>query len=225
MGTYTRGTGRLEDGEARILLNESFKWVTNPDIGLTAHLTPRGEWTELYVVSLTTEELVVASKDPDSDSVFDYLVHGLRIGFEESSVIREKWREAHIPSMASHHTLYEKYPELRRFNALERFKAMRTAIGKTEPVDLSEAHALRDAITVYDPEKHRTQHSPRPGSVQGSADRIEDGPAGDTFDRPERPAAHAELRYNDDTGIEALRDRIATLETLVSELTEAQEDR
>ena len=43
----------------------------------------------------------------------------VRIGFEESSVVREKWIDAYIPSMASHHTLYDKYPELRRFNALD----------------------------------------------------------------------------------------------------------
>jgi len=84
VGTYTRGTARLDDGVVRVPLGETFRWVTNPDIGLTAHLTARGDGAVLYVESLTTEELVVRSLDgfPD-DIAFDYIVHGLRIGFDD----------------------------------------------------------------------------------------------------------------------------------------------
>lgn len=38
---FTRGTGRLVDGEARVELGPTFRLVTNPDLGLTVHLTPR----------------------------------------------------------------------------------------------------------------------------------------------------------------------------------------
>ena len=33
-------------------------------------------------------------QDGTSDCVFDFFVHGLRIGFEETTVLQEKWREA-----------------------------------------------------------------------------------------------------------------------------------
>ena len=160
VATYTRGTARLLDGVAHVPLGETFKWVTNPDIGLTAHLTPRGQALPLAVVSLTTEELVVRGPDEGPDNVvFDYLVYGLRIGFEEVSVVQEKQREAYIPSMASHRQRYGEYPELRQYNALERFKGMRATLGDQEPLDLSASHALRDAITEFDPAVHEL---PRP---------------------------------------------------------------
>jgi hypothetical protein len=149
--TYTRGTARLVNGEAKITLGETFKWVTNPEIGLTAHLTPRADCKGLYVASLTTSEMVVKElQGGTSDATFDYLVYGLRIGFEEASVVQEKPREAYIPSMASHRERYNKYPELRHFNALERFKDMNVKIGMPMP-DLNVSRALRDAIHEFNP--------------------------------------------------------------------------
>jgi len=151
VATYTRGTGKLVGGEARIQLGETFKWVTNPDVGLTAHLTPRGDCRGLYIVSLTTREMVVKElQGGTSDVIFDFLVYGLRIGFEEASVVQEKPREAYIPSMASHRERYNKYPELRHFNALERFKDMNVKIGMPMP-DLSASKTLKDAIHEFDP--------------------------------------------------------------------------
>jgi hypothetical protein len=153
--TYTRGTARLIDGEARVLLGETFKWVTNPDIGLTAHLTPRRQAVPLAVVSLTTEELVVRGpEDGPADLVFDYIVYGLRIGFEEISIVQEKIRESYIPSMADHRDLYDRHPELRKYNSLERFTSMSTQIGTTEPLDLTASRALRDAIVEFNPVIH-----------------------------------------------------------------------
>ena len=154
VATYTRGTARLIRGEARVQLGETFKWVTNPDIGLTAHLTPRGDCKGLYVESLSTNELVVRElQGGTSNIVFDYIVYGLRIGFEEVSVVQEKEREAYIPSMASHRERYNKNPELRHYNAQERFKDMSADIGK--PVDLSDSKVLRDAIIEFDPTVHK----------------------------------------------------------------------
>ncbi len=151
VATYTRGHARLANGEALIRLGDTFKWVTNPDIGLTAHITPRGECEGLYVASLTTSEMVVKEmRGGNSNVEFDYLVCGLRIGFEEASVVQEKRQEAYIPSMNDHRDLYSRYPELRLYNAMERFKRMNAEMGRPA-LDLSASEALRDAIHEFDP--------------------------------------------------------------------------
>jgi hypothetical protein len=153
VATYTRGTARLVAGEARIALGETFRWVTNPDIGLTAYLTPTGDWSDLYVAEKSTRELVVRSRAGAPDVAFDYIVYGLRIGFEEVSVVQEKREESFIPSMASHRKRYEDQPDLRGYNALERFKRMHAEATGTDAdsLDLSASRALRDAIHEYDP--------------------------------------------------------------------------
>jgi hypothetical protein len=154
VATYTRGTARLVNGVARVPLGETFKWVTNPDIGLTAHLTPRGGWSALYVESLSTSEMVVRSGDGSQDAAFDYIVYGLRIGFEEASIVQEKEQEAYIPSMANHRALYKRRPDLRKYSALERFKRMRAARGDAGDVDLTASQQLRDRIVEFDPAIH-----------------------------------------------------------------------
>jgi hypothetical protein len=143
-GTYTRGTARLVGGEARIPLGETFKWVTNPDVGLTAQLTPVGDWADLYVVSKSTQELVVRSRDPHApDVTFDYVVFGLRVGFESSPVVRDKERDMPIPSSDFANELFTRKPDLRRFTALSRFAGAR--------LDLSATEALKARIHVFDP--------------------------------------------------------------------------
>ncbi len=176
VATYTRGTARLVNGEARVPLGETFQWVTNPDIGLTAHVTLRGDCNGLYVVSVTTTELVVRELNSGtSNTKFDFIVYGLRIGFEEAAVVQEKELPAPIPSMASLKQQYVAHPELRKFNAMERFKRMRTETGSRGLLDLSAARALHDAITEYDPANHnqtavhdRMPLSRQPGSVTRS---------------------------------------------------------
>jgi hypothetical protein len=154
VATYTRGTARLVEGEATVPLGETFKWVTNPDVGLTTYVTPVGEWSDLYVAERTTDQIVVRSAGGAQDTVFDYMVYGLRIGFEESSVVREKEIEAHIPAMTVHRELYARRPDLRRFNSLERFKAMHEAVSTSGELDLTRARALRDAVGEFDPAIH-----------------------------------------------------------------------
>lgn len=153
VAVYTRGSARLENGEARVALGETFQWVTNPDIGLTAHLTPRGAWSQLYVASVTPTELVVKSAGGDPAAAFDYVVQGLRIGFEEVSIVQEKQRESYIPSMAEHRQLYAQHPDLRAYDALERFKAMPGAAraAASDSGDGAAASALKNAIHEYDP--------------------------------------------------------------------------
>jgi hypothetical protein len=85
---YTRGTGQLLDGEAVIELPEHFGFVASSG-GLTMHLTPRREWLQLYVVELSTSKCVIR-EDQGKSGQFDYLVHGVRRGFENHKVIRPK---------------------------------------------------------------------------------------------------------------------------------------
>jgi len=161
VATYTRGTARLADGEATVPLGETFKWVTNPDIGLTAHLTPRGEPIPLAVVELSTEEMIVRAPSDAPDGLeFDYMVYGLRIGFEELSIVQEKEMESYIPSMADDRDLYERRPDLKSYNSLERFKGMHHAIDPKAKLDLSRAQALRDAIIEFDPAVHELPKPP-----------------------------------------------------------------
>lgn len=154
VATYTRGTARLARGVARVTLGPTFALVTNPEVGLTAHLTPRGGWSELYVESLTARELVVRSRDGRSDAAFDYVVYGLRIGFEETGVVQEKTFEAYIPSMAGENARLDRHPELRQYTALERFRAMAAAAGLSPREGPGAARLLREAIQEFDPAQH-----------------------------------------------------------------------
>ena len=174
VATYTRGTAKLADGEATVTLGETFKWVTNPDLGLTVHLTPIGDPCVLYVIDQTTDQITVHGEG-GYDCTFHYLVYGLRIGFEESSVVQEKVMESYIPSMADHRKLYERRPDLKSYNSLERFKGMHHAIDPKAKLDLGRAQALRDAIIEFDPAVHELPmppgHEERPGddlALEGS---------------------------------------------------------
>jgi len=90
-GTYTRGASKLENGVATVELPEHFGLVTNAE-GLTAQITPRGPvQSMLYVESVTPTHLIVKASNPaDKDVRFDYLVNGVRSGFEDHQVIRDK---------------------------------------------------------------------------------------------------------------------------------------
>jgi hypothetical protein len=130
VAVYTRGTARLVGGEARVSLGETFKWVADPDLGLTAHLTPRDRAVPLAVASLSTEEMVVRGPEGASDEVaFDYIVYGLRIGFEDLPVVQPKEREAFLPAAEDVTKAYEGAPALRSYSAGERFRRMSAAAG------------------------------------------------------------------------------------------------
>jgi hypothetical protein len=148
VATYTRGSGRLADGVARIALDPTFAMTTNPEIGLTAHVTPRGQWNDLYVESLTTGEIVVRSRDAAAAGAFDFLVYGLRIGFEETATVQPKRAEAPIPSMAGHRRMLDDDPALRAGTAAARFAAGQGPLDLAKPVGspTPAADALRAAI-------------------------------------------------------------------------------
>lgn len=151
IAVYTRGSARLVNGEARVALGETFKWVTNPDIGLTAHLTPRDEPVALAVSTVSPSELVVRGP-AGSNAAFDFLVYGLRVGFEDRTVVQPKREEAYIPSHRVEEAEYAKAPELRSYSALSRYTRMRQALtGRAEAPDLTASKALESAIHVFDP--------------------------------------------------------------------------
>jgi hypothetical protein len=147
VATYTRGTARLTNGTARVPLGATFRWVTNPDIGLTAHVTPREPCRGMYVETVGPTEMIVRELGGGTSSaLFDYLVHGLRIGFEEVSIVQGKPRPATIPKMKHHEEQYLRFPELRTFDSLERFKAMEGAAGLRKEFDLGATEALKTSI-------------------------------------------------------------------------------
>lgn len=61
----------------------------------------------------------------DAEAAFDYIVHGLRTGYEDSSVLRPRRMDGSLPSSDSVERFYEQHAELRPCNALERFAAKR----------------------------------------------------------------------------------------------------
>ncbi len=204
--TFTRGSARLKDGVARVPLNESFAWVTNPDLGLTASLTPRGGAANLYVEKISTTELVVrAAPGAVPDAAFDYLVLGLRVGMEEAPVVRPRQRDARLPDPANLKASIAGRPDLARFTPLARHSSDAHEAFGIEASDLSKGEALRNAIGT-DPEVASSVELSRASRAELSADRIpvpvatnkaqapasvrdEEDAAVDVTTRPSRPNA------------------------------------
>jgi len=84
----SRGTAELVNGEAVIFLPDHFAKVTVDD-ALTVTLTPVGEWLQLYVVEKSTSYIVVGEAT-GQDGTFDYLVQGVRSGYEDWQVVRDR---------------------------------------------------------------------------------------------------------------------------------------
>jgi hypothetical protein len=87
-GTYIRGTAELRDGEAHVELPDHFTLVTG-ESGLTVHLTPVGQWLQIYVAEKTPHRLVIREAS-GKNGRFDYLVQGIRKGFESHQAIRDR---------------------------------------------------------------------------------------------------------------------------------------
>jgi hypothetical protein len=171
VAVYTRGEAKLLNGEARVALGKTFGWVANPDLGLTANVTARGP-AVLYVASVTPQELVVRSDDPaGAGAVFDYMVWGLRIGFEERPVVQPKEHESPIPNLSQDAAILSAHPELKTFTASSRHAAMRRVVEPSLPAtpDLSRAAALKTSIGVYDPARDAPVHDPNRVTVADPA--------------------------------------------------------
>jgi hypothetical protein len=82
-GTYVRGTAELINGKVVIDLPDHFGLVT-AEKGLTVQLTPRGEWLQAFVVSVSPQKLVLGEAKRKNGKL-DYIVQGVRrtqAGFE-----------------------------------------------------------------------------------------------------------------------------------------------
>jgi len=144
-GTYTRGSGSIRAGEARIALDPTFALTTDPDIGLTAIVTPRRPRAEVYVASVSTKELVVRSGAASAGEVaFDYVVNGLRLGFENRPVIlpSDTFPNATVPNLDAAAAKLAAMPEDSRSSTpLSRLSAERASVGAGAP-DLAGTRAL-----------------------------------------------------------------------------------
>ncbi len=147
VAVYTRGSGRLVDGEARVALGGTFALVANPDVGLTAYLTPRGESpVALTVAALSTNQLII--RGPTGAEVdFDYIVYGLRIGFEAMPVVQVKRDEAYLPTTATLAELEAGQTDTVASSALARFGATQERLTGAAP-DLSRTNALAARINA-----------------------------------------------------------------------------
>jgi len=118
-GVYVRGSGQLENGRAEIELPEHFALMAAEE-GLTAQITPRGgnALGYLYVEEVLPDHVVVAeSGGGTSDARFDYLVMGVRRGFEEHKVIREN--DLMKPDRHMSQEEYEKWMALKKNRGMQ----------------------------------------------------------------------------------------------------------
>lgn len=87
-GTYTRGSSTLAKGKVTIDLPEHFSLVTNMK-GLTVQVTPTGPCNGLYVASKSNTQIEVAElASGTSNTSFDWIIYGVRKGYENYEVIR-----------------------------------------------------------------------------------------------------------------------------------------
>jgi hypothetical protein len=182
VNVYTRGSGRLVNGVARLDLDPTFASTANPDVGLTAQLTPRGTPVALAVEEVTTRAIVVRGP-AGSNVAFDYWVTGLRIGFEEMPVVAPKEFDSAIPRKASGSELYVADPGLRAFNGLERHKAMARGVGHHVDPEMKASADLVHRIGFGHPVEDPVQAG-RPDAGPG---RAGDGPVPQQPAAPERP--------------------------------------
>jgi hypothetical protein len=94
-GTYVRGNARLSSGTAVIPLPEHFGMVTSEAAELTAQVTPLADCNGLYVARKSLSQLIVKELNSGESNVeFSYFVQGMRKGFENLQVIRDKLEPA-----------------------------------------------------------------------------------------------------------------------------------
>ncbi len=85
-GTYFRGRGRFQNGQAVIDVPESFRIVTDGD-GLTVQITPIGtDFTMTTVVSANLDQITFRG---NHDVEFYYIVHGVRKAYKDWQAIAD----------------------------------------------------------------------------------------------------------------------------------------
>jgi hypothetical protein len=106
---YVRGSGQLDNGRARIDLPEHFALVAAQQ-GLIAQITLRDGKAAgyLYVESLDPRSMIVAEAGGGTSGArFDYLVMGVRRGFEEHEVLQKNTHMKTDREVSQH--MYEKW--------------------------------------------------------------------------------------------------------------------
>jgi hypothetical protein len=83
-GTYFRGRARFQNGIARIVVPEDFRFVTSSE-GLTVQITPLGGMATFGVIKLDLDEIVVQGS---RNLEFSYLVQGVRKAYEDFEPIQ-----------------------------------------------------------------------------------------------------------------------------------------
>jgi hypothetical protein len=91
VAAYIRGTARLFNGEATVMLPEHFVLVVN-DEGLTVQVTPLSADSEgLAVIEKSATRIVVKElKGGTGNYEFDYMIQGVRRGYEDFQAIQFK---------------------------------------------------------------------------------------------------------------------------------------
>src|SRR5262249_35090090 len=77
-GPYFRGSGRIEHGQATIEVPEAFR-LSSSKTGLTVVAMPMGEPADLVCIKKGLDTIVIQGS---RDVEFDYVVNGVRKGFE-----------------------------------------------------------------------------------------------------------------------------------------------
>jgi len=213
-GTYTRGSGSIRGWEARIALDPTFALTTDPDIGLTAVVTPRRARADLYVAAISPQELVVRSGAASAEGVaFDYVVNGLRVGFENKPVVLESGRlpSATVPTVEAAAARLAAMPEdVRASTPLARLSAERARSGAGPP-EPAGARALIAGINSPEHAQHaRKANEPGPPPAAGDTAAAQELPPG--FPMPVAmevqsgdvvsydPAAAGSLRLTEEAG-------------------------
>ena len=87
-GVYFRGTAKLINGEAVVSLPEHFTLVTSTIVPLTVVVTPQENCNGLYVAKKSTKEIVIKElQNGKSNAEFDYIVIGVRKGYENVKIV------------------------------------------------------------------------------------------------------------------------------------------
>jgi hypothetical protein len=125
---------------------------------------------------------------------FDYIVHGLRIGYEEFQSVRPRTTQAPVPSETYYSRHRETHPELRRFTAAARFAAMDRVGGRAAGAGSESERALRESIGEYDPDVDDPNREDRPAAMDAETARPQDEPSGSA-------ATESGVAKSDDSGL------------------------
>jgi len=88
-GTYFRGQAKLSGGVASLDIPKHFSDVTAEE-GMTVQLTSIGPSAGLYVAKQSLDEIIICENVGGNGNVeFNFIVHGVRIGWEEFDPIEK----------------------------------------------------------------------------------------------------------------------------------------